>query len=119
MSQDFYPLNIQDPMVFTSLEDGKIKLIVSITNEVDTGVELADALTAWVDDTDPVEITQTFKISSIVDYLNHSHQYGNGLIDPDAKPIFSALRAEMLAEIARIDALVYSPEIESSEGEKP
>lgn len=118
MNSALYPLNIHDPLVFTRLEDGKIDLFVSMSNECHISGKLNSALRAWVNDTDPVEIRQHFTISAPVDYIVQGYADVNGLIDLDTKPMVDAIRAEMLTELARIDALVFSSELKSSEWTK-
>ena len=116
MNHAIYPLTIEDPMVFTRLNAGKIELLVSLSNEIDTSDALNAALLAWVEDTDPVEIKQRFTISAPVNYMIQGYSDVNGLLDAEAKSVFDAIRAEMLVEVARIDALVYSAELESNGG---
>lgn len=98
-----------DQMVFVRLEDGKIDLSVYLSNEVDSGDEIYAAIEAWASGEESAIIAPHFTIASPVDYLIEGHQMPsfNNNIDADAKPLFDAIRAEMAAQIARIDALVF------------
>jgi len=102
----FEPKNV---LVFTSLVDGKIDLSVYLSNETDDDAELIEAMTAWVDDTKAVIIAPHFTLAGPVDGLIDLHEMPalDFNIDLDAKPIFDALKAEMLEQIKRIDSLIF------------
>lgn len=98
-----------DEIIYVRLEDGKIDLSIFLSNECDSSTQLLAAMQAWVTDAAPVIIAPHFTVAAPVDYLISGHEMPayNNHIDIDAKPIFSALRAEMMAQIERIDALVF------------
>lgn len=99
----------EDQMVFVRLEDGKIDLSVYFSNDCGDPGGLEDAMTAWLDDSSVAVIAPHFKISSPVDYMIEGHEmraYDNA-IDESARPIFEAIKREMLEQVARIDALVF------------
>lgn len=101
--------NLNDEMIFTDLVGGKIQLTVYLSNLTDQRDELLEAMTAWVDDSNNVEIVVNFSVSSPVDYLIDGHKMPayQDHIDMDAKPVFDALKAEMLEQIKRIDSLTF------------
>lgn len=103
-----------DSCLHVDLEDGKIDLSVFLSNETDSSNELLNAIAAWADDTSPVIICPHFTVAAPVDYLidmNQMPAYDNH-IDIDAKPIFDAIKAEMLEQIERINALVFASGME-------
>ena len=99
----------KNEMVFVRLEDGKIDLSIYLSNECNSEEALVNAMTAWVEDSDSVIIAPHFTLASPVDYLIDGHKmrhYGNA-IDEEARPVFDAVKREMLEQIARIDALKF------------
>jgi hypothetical protein len=99
-----------DSLVHVELESGKIDLSVFLCNETDSSSELIYAITSWSEDTESVIIAPHFTVAAPVDYLIDMHQMPShsNHIDVNAKPIFKALREEMIEQISRIDALVFS-----------
>lgn len=99
----------ENELVFVRFENGKIDLSVYLSNETNEEQAMLASVTAWADDSSPVIIAPHFTVASPVDYLIDMHEMPahNNHIDANAKPIFDALRAEMVAQIARIDALVF------------
>ena len=98
-----------DQLVFVRLEDGKIDLSVYFSNQCGVPGGLEDAMTAWLEDTAYAVIAPHFSVASPVDYLIEGHEmpaHGNA-IDEKARPVFEAIKREMLEQVARIDALVY------------
>ena len=104
----------ENQLVFVRLDNGKIDLSVYLSNECDSGFEITQAILTWAEDSKSVIIAPHFSISSPVDYLVEGHGF-EGKVDINAKPVFEAVRAEMVAEIARIDAIVYGPEVKGVE----
>ena len=102
----------KEQMVFVRLHKGKIDLSVYLTNECEEAAEMMPVVTAWSEDTHPAIIAPHFSVSSPLDYLIDSHEMHahENAIDMDAKPIFDALRAELIAQVARIDALNFKAE---------
>ena len=99
----------KDKMVFVRLREGKIDLSVYLSNECSEAAEMEPVIEAWFNDTHPTIIAPHFSVSSPLDYLVDGHQmpaHGNE-IDMDAKPVFDALRAELTAQVERIDALIF------------
>lgn len=98
-----------DQMVFVRLDNGKVDLSVYMCNDCDSEQGLIDAMTAWIEDEATAIIAPHFTIASPVDYLIEGYQmpaYDNA-IDEDARPVFDAIRREMLEQVARIDALQF------------
>ena len=95
--------------VYVSLIDGKIDLSVYFSNEIAPVDGLEEAMQSWINDSAPVIISPHFSIASPVDYLIDGHQMParKNNIDLDAKPIFDALREELVEQVKRIDALTY------------
>jgi hypothetical protein len=98
-----------DEPLCVELKDGKIDLCVFLSNECNYDQALIDAMAAWLKNEDSVIIAPHFTVAAPVNALIDSHKMPgfNNDIDIDAKPIFDTLRAELVAEIARIDALKF------------
>lgn len=109
---DYLTYEPENEMVYVRLmEDGTLDLSIYLASEMvcSDEDEIEQAVVAWALGKDSVIIAPRFKVSSPVDYLVEGHQmpaYG-GRIDAKAKPVLDALRAEMLAQVARIDGLEY------------
>lgn len=99
----------ENQLVFVDMENGKICLSIFFSNECETDAQLFNAMTAWVNDSDIATISPHFSISSPVDYLIEGHQLisNTEVIDKDSKPIFDAVKREMLDQIKRIDSLIF------------
>lgn len=99
----------QDQMVHVELQDGKIDLSIYLSNETCSSPEMAAAIDAWAKDSQAVIIAPRFTLASPVDCLIESHQLlrCRDIIDLEARPIFEAVKAELEAQIKRIDALVF------------
>jgi len=98
-----------DEMVFVRLDNGKVDLSIYMCNECSSEQGLIDAMTAWIEDEATAIIAPHFTIAAPVDYLIEGHQmpaYDNA-IDECARPVFDAIRREMLEQVARIDALQF------------
>lgn len=85
--------------------DGKADFQVYISNECDD--QLFEAVAAWADESESVSIAHHFNLPDILADSIDGHERHDGIIDPDAKPIFDAMRNDMLEMIRRIDSLQY------------
>lgn len=95
----------KDQLVHVDMCDGKIELSIYF-DELDENI--LPVIDAWFNDTCPVRIQPRFSVSSPVDCLIELNEfYQSETIDIDSKPIFDALRAEFIAQVARIDALTF------------
>lgn len=99
----------KDQMVLVRLHEGKIDLSVYLSNECSHAVEMEAVIKAWFNDTHSTIIAPHFSVSSPLDYLIDGHEMHahENAIDMDAKPVFDALRAELIAQVKRIDALIF------------
>lgn len=105
---DAKDVNIQDAMVSVELKDGKIRLYTYLSNY--SNDDLDAVMLDWIESENEVCLLMNFTPASPVDYLIEGHEMPahNNHIDIDAKPVFDALRAELLAQVARIDAIVFA-----------
>ena len=69
---------------------------------IDVAFEPANQLVFVVSTLEP-----HFRISTPVDYVMKGFEMTDGAIMEEARPVFEAIKREMLEQIARIDALVY------------
>lgn len=95
--------------VIVRMESGKIDLSVYLSNETDSSIEIIKAITSWADDSASVIIAPHFSIASPVDYLIDMNQMParQNRIDATSKPLFDLVKAEMLEQVKRIDALIF------------
>lgn len=104
----------KNEFVAAELVNNKIDLNLFLSNDIDDDPagEIWDVLWAWVSGEKSAEIWLHFNIASIVDcQIEVNSLLGDELLlDAASRPIFDAIRAEMAAEIARIDTLKYKDE---------
>lgn len=89
--------------------DGRMTYGIYLSNECpDEGIE--EAFQAWLDDSEPVYINYRFSIRDCIEdsIAFRKHHNGDGLVaDEESRPVFDALRAELLEMVARLDEIRY------------
>lgn len=91
------------------LDDGKVELSIYMSSECDMSADMNAVIGAWSTGSAYAVIEPRFSIASPVDYLVEGHsmpRYGNA-IDESARPVFDAVRRELVQQIERIDALTF------------
>jgi hypothetical protein len=104
-------IKLKNQVPYTTLQsDGSIVMSLWLHNDPDYPEyeAVADAMSEWEGD-NSVEISLDFTLKDAVTDLIEGHEMpsSGNQIDIGAKPLFDALRAEMQAQIDRIDALKF------------
>ena len=90
-------------------EDGRVTYGIYLSNECpDDRIE--PALEAWVDDSEPVYINYRFSIRECIEdsiYFRKLHNVDGTVVEEESRPVFDALRAELLEMVARLDEIRY------------
>lgn len=101
----------QNSMVLVKLVDGKIDLHIYLSSDCDFSETLYAVMETWIEDeSKPVCIAPHFTVAAIVDYFeNYKMPHRGNHLEENIKPTVDALRAELEAQIKRIDAFTYAP----------
>ena len=94
-------------MLHPKLGENGLELFCYLSNAIDG--ELDEAMAAWGNRNEEVAISTKFTLSDALNSAIELHEIPtyNNAIDANAKPLFDAMRAEMVAMIERIDALQF------------
>lgn len=95
--------------VGSEIKDGKLFAVVHLSDCND--YDLDDAMEKWGNGEEEVSISTLFSLATILDSAIDGHAlYGdpaNG-INANAKPLFDAMRKDLVEMIERIDALKFA-----------
>ena len=97
-----------DDMLHPRLGANGVELFCYLSDAIDETLD--EAMAAWGNGNEEVAISTQFALSDALDSAIDMHQmpaYDNA-IDTDAKPMFDAMRAELMAMVERIDALTFA-----------
>ena len=89
------------------LRDGGVVLCCYLSNFCDE--RLDGVMQEWVSSADEVSISQEFALRDALDSAIEMNEMPahEGAIDADEKPLFDAMRSELVAMIERIDGLTF------------
>jgi hypothetical protein len=96
-----------DDMLHPKLGKNGLELFCHLSDAIDETLD--DAMAAWGNGSEEVEISTRFTLSDALNSAIELHEmpaYDNA-IDAAAKPMFDAMRAELAEMISRIDALTF------------
>jgi hypothetical protein len=101
-------------MLHPELVDGRFRCTAYISNYCDE--DLDEHLLAWHGD-DECAVSNHFWLSDALDSAIELHEmpYKGGAIDENVYDLFAAMRKELVAMIARIDSLSFSPSKRTSQ----
>lgn len=105
-------LTFTEPCLHHKLEeDGRVTYGIYLSNECpDDGIERA--MEAWLGDEEPVYINYRFSIRECIEdsivFLKFLNVDGL-VVEEESRPVFDALRAELLEMVARLDEIRYEP----------
>lgn len=100
---------IAEPCV--ELEDGEILISVGVSTENDLDEDMIDAMSQWVNGGYYASIFFEFKIDALLDFLMDNYDtHGDGMVHSSAREEFDAMRAALVRQIERIDAVKYRPD---------
>lgn len=90
-----------------TLRDGSVVLCCYLSNFCDE--RLDGVMQEWVSSADEVSISQEFALRDALDSAIEMNEMPahEGAIDADEKPLFDAMRSELVAMIERIDGLTF------------
>lgn len=97
-----------DNMLHPKLGANGVELFCYLSDAIDETLD--GAMAAWGNGNEEVAISTQFALRDALDSAIEMHEmpaYGNA-IDAEAKPMFDAMRAELVAMIVRIDALKFA-----------
>ena len=108
-----FTATIHEDLIFTQMDpSGGLDLYLHLSNcSIDE--ELEAAIAAWDDsDLDEVNIQVHFKAADILGSIidGWSTSANRRRLNADAKPMVNALKADLLAMLARIETLEFSPD---------
>lgn len=90
------------------VQDGRATFFVHMSNALD--YDLDDHLLEWLESEDDVSIEWKFTLPFIVEdaiSMRRSCLLPEGTLSADSRPLFDAMRRDLVAMIARIDALRF------------
>ena len=101
-------LTFTEPCLHDKLEpDGRMTYGIYLSNECpDDGIE--KAFQAWLDDSEPVYINYRFSIRECIEdsiAFRKLHNVDGLVAEEESRPVFDALRAELLEMVARLDEI--------------
>lgn len=97
-----------DDMLHPKLGKNGIELFCYLSDAIDETLD--EVMAAWGNGNEEVAISTRFALSDALNSAIEMHEmpaYDNA-IDEKAKPLFDAMRAELVAMIERIDALTFA-----------
>lgn len=97
-----------DNMLHPKLGENGLELFCYISDAIDETLD--EAMAAWGNGNEEVAISTRFTLSDALNSAIDMHEMPayDKAIDADAKPMFDAMRAELVAMIERIDALIFA-----------
>jgi len=97
------------PYLHDKLEEGRVTYGIYLSNECpDDGFE--EAIEAWLNGSKPVSIHYRFSIRGCIEFsiaLSRRRNIEGTVVEKEDRPLFDALRAELLETIARLDEIRY------------
>ena len=102
-------MNIErsDDMLHPKLGKNGLELFCYLSDAIDETLD--DAMAAWGNGSEEVAISTRFTLSDALNSAIEMHEMPayDHAIDAAAKPMFDAMRAELMAMVERIDALTF------------
>lgn len=97
-----------DNMLHPKLGENGLELFCYLSDAIDETLD--EAMAAWGNGNEEVAISTRFTLSDALNSAIYMHEMPayDKAIDEDAKPMFDAMRAELVAMIERIDALIFA-----------
>ena len=95
-------------MLHPKLGENGLELFCYISDAIDETLD--EVMAAWGNGNEEVAISTRFTLSDALNSAIEMHEMPayDSAIDADAKPMFDAMRAELVAMIERIDALTFA-----------
>ena len=96
-----------DGMLHPELGENGLELFCYLSDAIDETLD--DAMAAWGNGKEEVAISTRVTLSDALNSAIEMHEMPayDHAIDADAKPMFGAMRAELMAMVERIDALTF------------
>lgn len=95
-------------MLHPKLGENGLELFCYISDAIDETLD--EVMAAWGNGNEEVAISTRFTLSDALNSAIEMYEMPayDSAIDADAKPMFDAMRAELVAMIERIDALTFA-----------